>query len=360
MTDNTSLVDLELLDIFEKASQGPNVPSSEQRPVDAYGFTSGMGDMLDTTSSVVADIVVGPLTQPQPTSDVFVRPSPPTHPSVHSSPSSTPQHGFNGVFPPSLQLGGPILNPAQTLRTATQSQPKVKHTQGNGGRGPVATPASAQYASPYYKGEHPNDNKANKSSKRLARKAALARASRRRKKEYVQNLQAKVTRLENRIQELERRYLQLSASDVAQEIGAEEKARTELKRKIETRISEILDSKQTEENSAELKELLKQYVQASKDRQGRIDYYLNRVKDSLTPGLQVKFAIWSMTQDAEFYSKKETGLWDTIMHKELNLTEKQEEALLAERTRIIHERRNLLECDRMIEVYNMEPLTQYQ
>eukprot|EP00954_Amorphochlora_amoebiformis_P014447 1130525-Amorphochlora_amoeboformis.AAC.1 len=61
-----------------------------------------------------------------------------------------------------------------------------------------------------------------------------------------------------------------------------------------------------------------------------------------------------MTQDAEFYSKKETGLWDTIMHKELNLTEKQEEALLAERTRIIHERRNLLECDRMIEQFRKE------
>jgi len=174
----------------------------------------------------------------------------------------------------------------------------------------------------------------------------------------VQNLEGEVRRLENRISELERRYLNITQKDIASEMDDEEKQRQLMKAAVQQKLAMILETKQSEEDRAgELIDLIKSYAQASQDRQGRIDYYLNRVKECMTPGLQVKFAIWSLTQDKDFYSKSPGGgggLWDSLMRKELELTEEQEQKVLAERDDLAVKRRNLLQADRELEDFRAQ------
>eukprot|EP00467_Chlorarachnion_reptans_P019552 CAMPEP_0114506114 /NCGR_PEP_ID=MMETSP0109-20121206/11242_1 /TAXON_ID=29199 /ORGANISM="Chlorarachnion reptans, Strain CCCM449" /LENGTH=367 /DNA_ID=CAMNT_0001684655 /DNA_START=273 /DNA_END=1373 /DNA_ORIENTATION=- len=327
-------VDLELINIFEKATQGPQYPyKGSDFAVDALNSN---GDESYTPEDGTVFSFPGQLNGLDTHSDLIAG-------SSNDGLEPDAQGEFQ-TFATPINIEDPILPDAKPVGPTPQPQSSKSGT--------TATPASAQFTSPYYKQPSSTgiEERPNKSSKRLARKAALARASRRRKKQYVQNLEAKVRRLESRIEELERRFLNLNSNkDVAQQVNEEEKQRQALKRHIEEQMQRIIESKQAEEKSGELAELLKQYVQTSKDRQFRIDYFLNRVKDSLTPGLQVKFAIWSMTQDQGFYARDQAGLWDTLMRKEIRVSEEQEKRLLSERALVAQERRNLLACDKDIE-----------
>lgn len=235
---------------------------------------------------------------------------------------------------------------------------------------PQVTPASASLNAPYYQGgghkrggsgsgdgnrkrEAPLENEVGdkrqaRNSQRLARKAALARQSRQRKKEYVQGLESRVQMLSDRIEQLERQHVKLTSTNGDEELSAIEKERVSKQKSIEARIARILEAKETPDSSAELSRLLDEHLRNSRERQSRVDYYVNHVKESLTPGLQVKFAIWALTQDESFYKKKDE-LFYNLVHRELDLSPNQIERLMAERAKIANERKNILDCDRVLE-----------
>jgi len=73
-----------------------------------------------------------------------------------------------------------------------------------------------------------------------------------------------------------------------------------------------------------------------------VDFYLDRVHDSLMPGNQVKFAIWGLDQNEEFYQKPD-GLWFTLM-KQVGLSADQIAVLKSRRAAIHAERVNLQQC----------------
>lgn len=49
--------------------------------------------------------------------------------------------------------------------------------------------------------------------------------------------------------------------------------------------------------SQRIQELVRQFVENSRERQAQVETYLDRVQESLTPGLQAKFAMWGKTHN---------------------------------------------------------------
>jgi hypothetical protein len=45
-------------------------------------------------------------------------------------------------------------------------------------------------------------------------------------------------------------------------------------------------------------DLVRQFVENSRDRQSQVETYLDRVEESLTPGLQAKFAMWGQNTNS--------------------------------------------------------------
>ncbi len=85
-----------------------------------------------------------------------------------------------------------------------------------------------------------------------------------------------------------------------------------------------------------------------RERQARIDFYLDRVSDSLMPGNSVKFAIWGLDQTDEFYAKPD-GLWITLM-KQVGVSDQQIALLKSRRSTVHAERLNLQNCQHALKV----------
>lgn len=100
------------------------------------------------------------------------------------------------------------------------------------------------------------------------------------------------------------------------------------------------------EGTQRIHELVRQFVENSRERQSQVETYLDRVEESLTPGLQSKFAMWGLDQNDDFYSKP--GLWTSLMSKEIGLTPQQLATILSKRPAIHQERKNLATCELMI------------
>jgi len=101
-----------------------------------------------------------------------------------------------------------------------------------------------------------------------------------------------------------------------------------------------------EASEAKISELLRQFVANSRQRQGQVDAYLDRVEEALTPGLQAKFAMWGLDQNSDFYEKP--GLWTSLMSKEIGLNNDQLNTILSKRAIIHQERVNLAHCERLV------------
>ena len=232
---------------------------------------------------------------------------------------------------------------------------------------------------------------------RLSRKAELARASRKRKKMYVADLEEKVSKLAATVEELQKRLKKNAGG-----LSKEERVRREQQSAIKERLTQLIAQAEVaqaaadgaapvaaatastpattsaaspsataaEEQSApaasspspsellvaapatahraspELQELVTRFVYNSRERQGHVDYYFDRVSASLQPGLQVRFAMWGLTQPDAFYGAP--GLWQSLMEGEIGLDTQQMEWILSKRTAIHAERKNLQTCELML------------
>lgn len=96
----------------------------------------------------------------------------------------------------------------------------------------------------------------------------------------------------------------------------------------------------------ELQQLVKTFIANSRERQGQVDFYLDRVEDCISPGLQVKFALWGLDQKDEFY--QQPGLWSTLLAKEVGLTPEQMVQLKEQRSAVAATREDLKRCEKMV------------
>jgi transcription factor HY5 len=204
---------------------------------------------------------------------------------------------------------------------------------------PAAPPISALHSAP----GKPVDKK----QRRLARKAELARQSRRRKKMYVHDLEAKVKELGTKIEELQRKNAKAKADQRLHHLPREEKERRDRQAIIRDDLARrIKQSSFTQKEKSEVSSLVRQFVLNSRERQSRFDLLMDQVTDSIVPGLQVKFALWGLDQDEDFY--RTSGLWTTLMRDEVQLTDAQLRSITSERVLIRQERERLAECERLV------------
>lgn len=181
---------------------------------------------------------------------------------------------------------------------------------------------------------------------RLARKAELARASRRRKKLYVQDLEEKVKSMGKKIEELQQKQAR-SKAQRGDGWSSDDRARRDNQKSIRNRLIELLQKPESDRTAEkELQVLVKRFVENSRERQAQVDFYLDRVADCISPGLQVKFALWGLDQKDEFY--EQPGLWSTLLAKEVGLTPEQMEKLKAQRLAVVSTRMQLMECENMV------------
>lgn len=190
---------------------------------------------------------------------------------------------------------------------------------------------------------------------RLARKAELARASRLRKKMYVQDLEKKVQLLGAQIEELQNKQ----AAKRRPGSSLEEREHKASQNGIKMRLAELVRKPLTIDDVRTVEVLVQQFVENSRTRQSKVEHFLDCVSDCIcesapplsscffltlnsaatAPGLQVKFALWGLDQNDDFYEKP--GLWSSLLSTEIGLSMEQMQRL-KERRNSIHAQRQSL------------------
>ena len=166
--------------------------------------------------------------------------------------------------------------------------------------------------------------------RRISRKAELARESRKRKKQYVRELEERVVMLEAKLKELQsnqERAVLLGGKHTS--VSCEQSKRyKELVSALETELS-----RQTKTPDM-IKSVVEQLCCEEVDQCLNSNYFLERCEDSLgrlleillrlislAPTLHEKFTLWGLDQRDEFY--EDLGLWKSLLKDELGLTEEQ-------------------------------------
>jgi len=273
-----------------------------------------------------------PSTQPQPQPQ-------PQQQSIKPNPTNFVSH-----FPPVISVSSsPPLSPSPSLSPPSPAPINISNdTTGQTADGKKAgkkrkNPAEGKGATQPPTGR-PRTGERQK--KRLARKAELARESRRRKKFYIQDLENKVKQLTRKNEEYQRMYTNVTAIETSKE-----KEREAAQQRIRQRLSELVQKPDMDEDiRAELSHLVKQFVVNSRERQSGVEYHMERVQNSLVLGPQLKFALWGLSQLDDFYEQPE-GLWKSVMGKHVGVSPSQLEALKSKRPVIRKERKKFSEME---------------
>lgn len=157
---------------------------------------------------------------------------------------------------------------------------------------------------------------------KLARKAEAARASRRRRKAYVQSLEGKVGFLVARVSSLEAELIQRRCN---YEMSTFQQYASNQHKEEQQNILHHLQMvrKDPSANWNEAASLLNQFTENSQKRQLEITQLCPSLGKALEPGIESKLMIWLLTQKEEFYDIKKTGLWKTVMKDEMGLDQQQ-------------------------------------
>mmetsp|Transcript_22320 Transcript_22320/g.31231 ORF Transcript_22320/g.31231 Transcript_22320/m.31231 type:complete len:548 (+) Transcript_22320:65-1708(+) len=169
-----------------------------------------------------------------------------------------------------------------------------------------------------------------KTSKRKARKAEVARACRKRKKAYIQSLEQKAAALQRKLTEM--------AGN-----ASKSKSEKEMHREEQQRILNALEAAlgRQPHDIKEIKMLVQQFVTNSRQHKDLFWRHAEDTLGSINPGAQAKFALWGLDQDDEFYEKP--GLWKTLMSDEIGLDDSQMKKLLRCRERVRESKNELIE-----------------
>eukprot|EP00475_Leptophrys_vorax_P036784 TRINITY_DN6272_c1_g1_i2.p1 TRINITY_DN6272_c1_g1~~TRINITY_DN6272_c1_g1_i2.p1 ORF type:complete len:355 (-),score=86.17 TRINITY_DN6272_c1_g1_i2:127-1191(-) len=180
--------------------------------------------------------------------------------------------------------------------------------------------------------------------KRLQRKAELARESRLKKKMHIQELEDRCKQLESRIADLEQKHERFQDKKKCVTSLTQENDRTKHQKQLLQTMSEILASSHLGPKETELlKEQVNMFVETSREVQSQMEYNLDRVEDIISPSLQIKFTLWGLDQNDEFYDTP--GLWSSLLCGELRLSNEQVEQLKRFRGKMHSHREQLLHAE---------------
>eukprot|EP00475_Leptophrys_vorax_P032962 TRINITY_DN5147_c0_g1_i1.p2 TRINITY_DN5147_c0_g1~~TRINITY_DN5147_c0_g1_i1.p2 ORF type:complete len:349 (-),score=86.73 TRINITY_DN5147_c0_g1_i1:1223-2269(-) len=192
----------------------------------------------------------------------------------------------------------------------------------------------------------------NLKKQRLARKAELARITRKRKKERLGELEVEVKRLKSEIDVLRKRNTEILESPPAvghnlfvDEVVVEEQKN--LQRAIEKVVyASSLNVGGTSEQ--DLPQLVQELMECFSKRTVTSKSHLYSLEASLAPCMPLRFMNWAMCQDDKFYQDPQ-GLWNCLFKQQLELTDEQMIHILSLR----HEMKKQREMGQKVEeVYN--------
>lgn len=185
------------------------------------------------------------------------------------------------------------------------------------------TPLSAQYAAPYYtpfddeaaSGDERDDHLGSRKS-RLARKAELARASRRRKKFYVQNLETKVKTLTKTVEQLQ----QLKVPEVHE--GSNIAVNEMLRKNVEEMLQCVSKHpKNGEPNDEDLTRSIKAYIAPLNTRASQNEALLSRIQNSMNLNTYLKPQLWGLGVTSALDADESN--WGGRLIHDLGLSERQ-------------------------------------
>lgn len=143
--------------------------------------------------------------------------------------------------------------------------------------------------------EGDGENNTDKIKKRKARKAEVARQCRKRKKAYIQSLEEKAKALAE----------QLSALSSKRNKGGggvvdSQSHRLDQDRLID-KMQKLIDrSQKNEDVTKELKTVVSAFISNSRKRQKTSSTEVRNIRDTISPGVETKFAIWLLHQSIQF------------------------------------------------------------
>ncbi len=143
------------------------------------------------------------------------------------------------------------------------------------------------------------------------RKAEKARENRKKHKEYVAHLEA-------RIQELAVQIREIQSRDVRERnmLRMEEKRSRHGTGQRDNQHKQILDRLREQSSSPDqhgnLRETIEQLRANWKQRQHQLGTHFEQISSSLIPQLHDTFIIWLLSRESEFYSNP-TGLWSALV-----------------------------------------------
>ncbi|GAB5361819.1 hypothetical protein AAMO2058_000745300 [Amorphochlora amoebiformis] len=174
----------------------------------------------------------------------------------------------------------------------------------------------------------------------MARKAELARESRKRKKEFIQNLQEKARRYAEKVEQLEKRQARfMTTLGLTSVTRDEQKRRQEQLRLLGEMVTQLESKSSLPEKNKKLEIFMETFTSNSRARQKQLDGLMDKVREVLTPGLQAKFCLWVLSQDDKFYD--DSTFWPSLAYQELGISIDQSERLKSHRKQIKERRENL-------------------
>jgi len=144
---------------------------------------------------------------------------------------------------------------------------------------------------------------------------------RKRQKESVEDLEARVNELRS-----ENADLQAHLMNVTQRTNEVQKQRQAMERLMVTKLVEVGDKEDSDQS--ELAKVVKQYTDIYADygkcRQREVQFHLSQLEKLLLPTKTTKMSLWALQQDKSFFQKSKSPMFD-LLSKELGLTQEQVE-----------------------------------
>ena len=160
---------------------------------------------------------------------------------------------------------------------------------------------------------------------RLEKNRQSARDCRRRKKERVKELEARVKRLERQNRELR---VQLKIGRESAEADEAEKWR------ITNQIRELVKKNESDATIAQTIDMFKdRYADYGQERRSTIRYHIDQLEELLQPTIVTKMGLWSLHQEDDFYKDKNSvpsfgqSIWN-ILCDHLEVTEIQKRRIM--------------------------------
>eukprot|EP00457_Paulinella_chromatophora_P001740 gb/GEZN01001742.1/.p1 GENE.gb/GEZN01001742.1/~~gb/GEZN01001742.1/.p1 ORF type:complete len:811 (-),score=174.17 gb/GEZN01001742.1/:420-2543(-) len=166
------------------------------------------------------------------------------------------------------------------------------------------------------------------------RKAEVARQCRLRKKEYIKGLEEETAlqaKLIETLQEKVRKY---------------EQGHALIKEAVGNSCQAINLAVNRRSDSSEIKLLVKELHLALTSLGDTLNTGTESINNAIIPGPLIKFLMWLLTQEPEFYGQQ--GLWTTLVHGQLKLKWEQVQQLMLLRPLVLSNKAELTECQKKL------------